>query len=351
MNRHVKKEVALAGAAVIAALVTGLVFHAPGAGHAASAGVRAVRPALRRAATVSRDNRPIRAPNPARPVSVRAASASADTARAGAWIELGTYQTSPGVLDVGVMGGGFAPAEMIDLSLVGSNSRASASLQADHAGAVSGRARLLVPPNLSGPLQIIATGRDSRRVATATVGVLPYVPLVSLSRYAALPGQSVAVQAQGFAPRESVDLVAGTTVLERTRTEVDGSVHLQVAYTVPYTATAGYVPLAIRSVAGQRSAWQRLYVVPLRPWATASSYVVRAGDRVQFEAHGFASGELVTVYLGGAAVGHGTQTTDAQGNVGGLGPFPVPSDDAQPAFSLVGARSGARTVVTLTELK
>jgi hypothetical protein len=93
---------------------------------------------------------------------------------------------------------------------------------------------------------------------------------------------------------------------------------------------------------------QNLGVLALRPWATASTYAVRVGDHVQFDAHGFAAVEPVKIYLGDSYVGQSNGPTDGEGNVGGLGPFTVPPNDPQPRYALVGARSGARAEVTLT---
>jgi hypothetical protein len=81
-------------------------------------------------------------------------------------------------------------------------------------------------------------------------------------------------------------------------------------------------------------------VVPLRPWATASAYVVHAGDHVQFDVHGFALGEFVEAYRGSTYVGHSNGPTDGRGDADGLGPFTIPS--ACCATPRPGPRAGTR---------
>src|SRR5256885_47690 len=81
----------------------------------------------------------------------------------------------------------------------------------------------------------------------------------------------------------------------RTRADADGAIRLHVAYTVPYHARPGFVHLSVIGERSQRPAEQRLYVVPLQPWATASAYVVHPGDRVRFDVYGFAAREAVEV--------------------------------------------------------
>src|SRR2546429_1987283 len=117
--------------------------------------------------------------------------------------------------------------------------------------------------------------------ATATMSAAYYVPIISLEPYAARPGQSVEVQGHGFAPDEAVRLIVRRASVARTRADADGAIRLHVAYTVPYHAHPGFVRFSVIGERSQRAAEQRLYVVPLRPWATASAYVVHPGDRVR----------------------------------------------------------------------
>lgn len=341
MSRYVKESVALVSVLVIAALVSKLLFI-PSVQEPLAAGPHAAQTPGKPTATLQH----VATPTPAATSTV-----ATPATRPGTWITLGSYSTGPGTLEVSVQGGGFAPRESIDLSLQGSGGIAAASLQADSAGRVSGSARLHVTASAPATLHLVATGQQSNRRAMATIGVVPFVPVVSLSTYAAILGEAVDVSARGFAPNEAVQLAVDTRPIVLTRTGADGSLQVRSAYTVPYGARPGLLWLTASGLSSRRVAWQRLSIQPLRPWATASSYVVHAGDHIQFDAHGFADGEGLAVYDGSAYLGHSTGPTDRQGNIGGLGPFVVPSGNAHPTYTLIGARSGARVAVALTEVR
>jgi hypothetical protein len=197
-------------------------------------------------------------------------------------------------------------------------------------------------------LRLLATGEHSGLQATATISVVPYVATLSLAPYAALPGQPVDVSGQGYPPNVPVRLEVGGTLIQRVHTDGGGNLQIHAAFTVPYSTSAGRLEVTATSTSGHAGATQNLDVLALRPWATAATYAVHVGDHVQFDAHGFAAGEPVKVYLGDRYVGQSTGPSDGQGNAGGLGPFTVPSNDPQPGYALVGARSGAGVEVTLT---
>jgi hypothetical protein len=229
------------------------------------------------------------------------------------------------------------------------HARITAVLRADAAGTVASTAhRRLAPEGV--PVTGLAVGRQSPANVTATISAASYVPLISLVPYAARPGQSVEVQGHGFAPNEVVRLIVGRASVARTRADADGVVRLHDAYTVPYHARPGYVPLSVIGERSQRAAGQRLYVVALGPWATASAYVVHPGDRVWFDVHGFAAHEAIDVYEGSTYLGHSTGSTDTEGHVARVGPFTVSAGSPSPTYTFVGARSGARLRVTLTLL-
>jgi hypothetical protein len=229
------------------------------------------------------------------------------------------------------------------------HARITAVLRADAAGAVASTAHLRLAPKgglVTGP----AVGQQRPAKAAATSSAVSYVPLISLVPYAARPGQSVEVQGHGFAPNDVVRLIVGRASVARARTDTDGAVRLHDAYTVPYHARPGFVRFSVIGERSQQAAEQRLYVVPLGPWATASAYVVHPGDRVRFEVHGFAAREAINVYEGSAYLGHSTRSTDTAGDVASVGPFTVSAGSQRPTFMFIGARSGARLRVSLTLL-
>jgi hypothetical protein len=266
----------------------------------------------------------------------------------GAWITLDNYTQTPGNWTVHMHGGGFAPGETVDLSAQGADSSTPASLAADSQGNLDGSVSLQIAPGTNGTLSLLAKGEQSDLQATAGIGVLPYTATLSLAPYAAWPGQSVDVSGQGYPPNVPVRLEVGGKVLQTVRTDGGGNLQIHAAFTVPYSSPAGHLEVTASSSVGHTGATQTLDVQALQPWAIASAYAVHVGDRVQFDAHGFAAGEPVKVYLGESYLGQSSSPTDGQGNAGGIGPFVVPSDDPQPSFTLVGARSGAQVAVTLT---
>jgi len=242
------------------------------------------------------------------------------------------------------------PATTVSTIATARHARITAVLRADAAGTVASTAHLPRAPE-GGPVKVRAVGQQRPANATVTISAVPYVPIISLVPYAARPGQSVEVQGHGFAPDEAVRLIVGRASVARTRADADGAVRVHRAYTVPYHARPGFVNLSVIGERSQRAAGQRLYVVPLQPWATASAYVVHPGDRVRFEVHGFAAREAVYVYEGTAYRGHSTRSTDTEGHVAGVGPFTVSAGSQRPTYTFIGARSGARLRVTLTLLQ
>jgi hypothetical protein len=266
-----------------------------------------------------------------------------------AWLTLERYVVTPGHTDIGITGGGFAPGESVDLRLEGTRARLTASLRADAGGRVAGTVQLWLAPD-SGPVRLQAVGRQSGASTTATIQVAASTAVISLVPYAARPGQAIDIQGQGFDPGEVLYLMMGAASFGHYRADADGRIDLRSCYSVPYAARPGMLSLALVGGPDQPAAAQRLYVVSLRPWATASAYVVHRDDRVQFEVHGFAAGEVVNVYAGKAYLGHSSRPTDAEGHVDAVGPFAVPAGDRFPTFTFIGARSGVRLGVRLTVL-
>lgn len=241
------------------------------------------------------------------------------------------------------------PTTTVSALAMARHARITAILRADAAGAVASTAHQLLAPE-GGPVAGPAVGQPRPANATATRSAASYVPLISLVPYAARPGQSVEVQGHGFAPNEAVRLVVGRASTARTRADTDGAVRLHDAYTVPYHARPGFVRFSVIGERSRQAAEQRLYIVPLGPWATASAYVVHPGDRVRFEVHGFAAHEAINAYEGTVYLGHSTRSTDTAGDVASVGPFTVAAGSQRPTFMFIGARSGARLRVTLTML-
>jgi hypothetical protein len=345
MQRRRHKTVPLAGLALVAALAIGLLIHLLVHGAATPAGARATLPVHSLRLRSHFRSSAVRSP-----VQGLAAFSPPSTSGTATWIRLEAYAATPEALDIGVVGAGFAPRERIDLRVSGPGGKATASLQADGAGEVAGTVHLQIAPSATGPLHLITTGRQSQRTASATFSVVPYVPVLSLVPYATPPGGVIDVYGRGFAPHAAVRLTVDNTFLALTHTGADGSWQLHPGYTVPYSQRAGRLTLMATDELSKQSAVQHLDVLPLRPWATASAYRVHAGDHVQFDVHGFAIGEFVEAYSGSTYVGHSNGPTDKGGNAGGLGPFTVPSGSPRPTYIFVGARSGARTMVSLTML-
>jgi hypothetical protein len=241
------------------------------------------------------------------------------------------------------------PTTTVSALATARHARITAVLHADAAGAVASTAhRRLAPEGVPVAGQVL--GQRSPTNATATMSAASYVPIISLVPYAARPGQAVEVQGHGFAPHEVVHLILGRASVARSRADAGGTVRLHVAYTVPYHARPGYVRFSAIGERSQQAAGQRLYVVALGPWATASAYVVHPGDRVRFEVHGFAAHEVIDVYEGTVYLGHSKGSTDTEGDVAGVGPFTLSAGSQRPTYTFIGARSGARLRVTLTLL-
>jgi hypothetical protein len=291
--------------------------------------------------------RQVRTPAAATPAASLAGSVPLTPSGSGAWLTLDSYAETPGTWTAHVHGGGFAPGETVELRARGAAST-PASLVADGQGDLDGSVSLQIPPGATSTLDLLARGEQSERQAPASMSVVPYTAMLSLAPYAALPGQSVDVSGQGYPPNVLVRLQVAGKVVQTVRTDGGGTLQVHAAFTVPYSSGPAHLEVVAISSVGHTGATQTLDLLALRPWAISSTYAVHMGDRVQFDAHGFAAGEPIKVYLGESYMGQSTSPTDGQGNVGGIGPFTVPPNDPQPTYTLVGAQSGARVEVSLT---
>ena len=232
-------------------------------------------------------------------------STPAAPAGGSAWITLDNYAQTPGSWTVHVRGGGFAPQEAVDLSAQGAARTAPANLVADAQGNLDGSVSLQIPPDPNSTVDLHAQGVQSNRQATAGIGVVPYITTLSLVPYAAFPGQTVDVfvSSQGYPPNTPVRLQVGGKVIQTAHADGGGTLQAHATYIVPYTSVAAHLKVEAASSGGHAGATQTLDILALQPWAIASAYAVHAGDHVQFDAHGFAAGEPVKVYLGGGPYG------------------------------------------------
>jgi len=258
---------------------------------------------------------------------------------------------------VGVSAKGFAPSEKISVYWNSVGSAPVAALQADNGGTVDG-ASLTVPFGAVGSNTFIFIGASSKEPVALPFLLLSLYPSVQLSSYAIQAGNMLSFSGQDFGPNEPVQVYVNTLntpPVLTLQTNDQGAFANAPGFIVPFGLKGQQTIIFI----GQRSrtpATANFSVLSYTPSAIPSAYGASPGTTITFYAAGFASGEVVHIYLTNASGAPGNMVgcfnTNGQGTAGAVGGYLIPGT-TQPGklfFTLIGKNSGAAALATVDVL-
>jgi hypothetical protein len=218
---------------------------------------------------------------------------------------------------------------------------------------------LSIPYGPSGNNQLVVIGDQGRAPVAASYLLLNLYAHASVSSYAPLPGKGINFFGGGFGPNEPVDLRVDRPdgpVLATSIANKGGGVAKLGPFLVPF-GLQGSHNFILSGRFSHVMATVSLIVQPFIPSARPSTYSAGPGTLITFYGSGFASSELVRVYLGRTADTPGTEVaalhTTAKGSlVAGSGSFalPVINNAKKLGFALVGDVSGATAWTSLQYL-
>jgi hypothetical protein len=239
---------------------------------------------------------------------------------------------------VTVNASGFTPGEKVNAYWGRVNGTPAATLTATSAGTL---AMASVPVGIApvGPTTLVLVGTKSHATATAPYQMLGLYPSVTMHPWAARAGSPVTFTGSGFAPSEPIliylDANSGTPALTATASS-GGS--FSVGFVIPYGLKGTQRLTAIGSQS-RTSVTSGLDILPYMPSAQASTYGALPGTVLTFYAKGFASNEVVEVFVGGKLVS--AFRVDAKGSAASQGHYVVPSGVGPGlVITMVGQKSG-----------
>jgi hypothetical protein len=230
---------------------------------------------------------------------------------------------------------GFAPGETVNLT----NGK---TILGTATASVLGTAKFsnisLGYSNLSSAI-LTATGVTSSATATASIGLGSYNATVVSSNYYAKPGDSVTLTGTGFAPNESVSIVAGS--LSQIVT-ADAKGDFSTSLVLPFGQTKNSLTIVSTGSMSHATSSTTLTLAPYNPQVSPSTYYAQPGTPISFTGTGFDPNEKINVTLNGTQVG--TETADAKGNLTSTGTYSLPFGKAAD-FVLTGVTSGANSTI------
>jgi hypothetical protein len=231
------------------------------------------------------------------------------------WVVLDNYSPGPEE-QVGFGGTDFAPGEKVYVFLNDLKSGPVDSVQVGADGSFKAPGALKLSAGMQGKQKLLFVGSQTQMAAEADFEVLPYPGSLQLTNYAGPPGSEVAFTGNGFSAGEELQAYVGEagkgTKVSTFKADAKGAFSGAGAFRIPRDTKAGDITL---SVAGQVSSTQpsvSFKVLALSPWAEVKQD--RSGKAVVV-GHGFAVGEAVDLFLGGAGDKPvGTTAADKDGN-------------------------------------
>lgn len=271
------------------------------------------------------------------------------------WVNLSGYNPQPAT-KLGFIAGGFEPGDQIRAYLTESadpshlaSQQPLATVTADESGNTSWT-EMEIPVVQPGKYNLLLKGENTQEDLKTAITVEPLQPQLELSPWSGLPGRSFDVNAQGFLPGEQVDVFLGTSNEPVGSYQADqyGGVWGAGPISIPVQSRGGGVPVRLQGKSSGATITAEFSVVAANPWLELSNYSGFAGSPVMAHGGGFASGERVTLHMGGATGPVVGETfADEEGAYRGLGPVATPSDaQREVTFVVVGESSGTSAQAT-----
>jgi hypothetical protein len=249
---------------------------------------------------------------------------------------------------------GFSPYEKINVywnTMVG---EPFTTLQADGGGGI-GQATVQVPFGAAGVNTFLFVGSKSLSMVAASFDLLSLYPTIKLSSYALRANHQLNFSGAGFGPGERVLVYLNNTEgqpLAVLQTNQYGRFVNATGFVIPYSLKGRQrlIFLGEESRASVSVGWS---VLPYMPNAQASTYGGLPGTTISFYASGFASQEIVHVYVGHTQNNAGNMIscfrTDSRGNIVAGGSYVIPGDaQGKLVFTLIGAESDGVAIATMS---
>ena len=244
-------------------------------------------------------------------------------------------------------GTGFAPKEAIVLTFA----TIRTSVTTDAQGAFSG-ATLTIPTVPAAVYQPTAVGQQSGAQAVTYFYVGGFFASVSPSTYYLLPEQDLSFNGAGFAPGETVTVMAdmATTPSASFTTDSKGAFKNAGSITMPASFASSAHTFHLVGTSSKASGDVSVTVGQYFPSAYPSAYYLLPGGALSFSGSGFFPGEQVNVYQDLNTTASTTFTVDTNGAFLAAGnvTLPLGSGGSQVSYNLVGAHSGAQIAVVVT---
>jgi hypothetical protein len=232
---------------------------------------------------------------------------------------------------------GFAPNEVVTLT----NGKTVLGTATANTFGTATFTSVSLPYSMATSATLTATGTTSGAVTTASVGLGNYNATVTASNYYAKPGDTIALTGNGFAPNESVSIVAGTVTQTVTAT-AKGTITASLV--LPFGQTKSSLSIVSTGAMSHASSTTTITLAPYLANVSPSTYYAQPGTPISFTGSGFLAGETLNVTLNGVTVG--TETANSMGNLTSTGTYSLPYGKTA-VFVVTGATSGASVTMNI----
>jgi hypothetical protein len=225
--------------------------------------------------------------------------------------------------EVGVNASGFDPGARVRVMLSTGESKPKevASGKVDRSGGVTAEFTFPTGAAAAADQHVVTVHQvNSDKVAEAELVAQANVATAKLSDDTAAPGDTLTVNASGFAPNEGVKVYWGRVAGKPAATlEADESGSLSKESVRVGVAPTGESTMILVGAKSQSAAVAPFTMLGLYPTAGSKPYAARAGETISVSADGFAPGERVLLHVNQAT---GTpvfvEKSDSKGNISGL---------------------------------
>lgn len=237
-------------------------------------------------------------------------------------------------------GSGFAPNETVTATYASST---LGTFTTDSSGAFSGQAARALPlPLMNTTATITFTGSVSHAQTSNTITIGQLYPSITPSSWYTPAGSSISLTGSGFAPNESVAIVAGA---RSTSATADTSGAFSVSSLQLPASASGALTITATGSLSKAAASAQITIAGLTPWLTFSTYWAQGGSPFIIYGNSFAPGESISLSSGNTALGTTTANTSGAFTFGSLVPY-APAGNV--TITGTGANSGAAGTGTLT---
>jgi len=269
-------------------------------------------------------------------------------------VKLSAQVAQPGAMIVFSLHG-FSPDETINVYWNTMSGQPVTTLKADGGGGV-GQGSVQVPFGAMGTNTFLFVGSQSQALAATPIMLLSLYPTVSLSSYAIKADKTLSFTGKGFGPGERVFVFLNSlngAPVSVIQSNANGAFSKAGSFLVPFVLK-GKQTLIFMGEQSRTPTSVAFTVLPYMPAVETSTYGGFPGTTVTFYATGFASDEVVHVYLGHMQGNASNMVscfrTDDRGNAGAAGSYVVPGNVqvGKLVFALVGSKSGGIGLATMT---